>query len=142
METYDPAAILLVVANQIIEGYMDGTYVTASFDEDAFTPFTGSGGDTARVRNRNETGKLVVTLMQGSPGNDILSALHNQDKILGVPPGPAMLKDLLGRTLLGGPNCYLSKLPDTSYAKDYQGREWTIIIPKMQGIVGGNLLAG
>lgn len=142
METYDPAAITIIVANQIIEGFMDGTFANVTWDEDSFTPFTGAGGETARVRNRNRSGKIVITLMQGSPGNAILSALHNQDLLLGVPPGAAMIKDNLGTTLLGGPNCYVQKLPDTAYAKDYQGREWTIVVPKLEGVVGGNLLAG
>lgn len=142
METFDPAAIIIIVANQIIEGFMDGTFCNVAWDEDTFTPFTGAGGETARVRNRNRSGKIVITLMQGSPGNDILSSLHNTDLLTGVPPGAALVKDSLGRTLIGGPNCYLSKLPDTQYGKDYQGREWTIIVPKLEGVVGGNLLAG
>lgn len=139
METYDPAAITLIVAGQIIEGFMDGTFVTVSRDEDTFTPFTGAGGETARTRNRNATGKIVVTVMQTSEANNTLSGLHNQDELLGIPPGPAMLKDNLGTTILGGDSCYLLKPADVSFGKEYQGREWTIVVPKLQGTVGGSL---
>lgn len=139
METYDPAAITIIIAGQIIEGYMDGTFVEVTRDEDTFTPVTGSGGESARTRNRNKTGKIVITLMQGSPSNAVLSAMHNTDEVLGVPPGPAMVKDNLGTTVLGGDACYLLKPADVQFGKDYSGRQWTIVVPKLEGTVGAAL---
>lgn len=137
MDTYDPGQVTLVVGGQLITGYMDGTFITVERDEDTWTLHTGADGEVARARNRNKAGKIVVRVQQTSPANDLLSAMHNTDEATGVPPGPAYLRDLLGNTIVGGDDAFLLKPAPIEFGKEIAGREWTIVVPKLEGVVGG-----
>ncbi len=61
--TYDPKAMLLTFLGSLIDGYMDGTFLTVERDESAFTLKVGADGEKARARNNNTAGKVVVTIM-------------------------------------------------------------------------------
>lgn len=137
METYDPAQVSLVVGGNIISGFMDGTFIQVTRDEDTWTLLTGSDGEVARARNHNRAGKIVVTLMQTSPANDILSALHQRDYLTGIPAGATRIADGLGNTVLGGDEAYVLKPADVGFGKELEAREWTIVVPKLDGLIGG-----
>lgn len=139
METYDPAQVNLVIGGQLITGFMDGTFIQVSREEDSWLPQVGADGEVARARNANKMGRIVVTLMQTSPSNDVLSAMHNTDVLTGVPPGAALITDNLGATVLGGDNAFLLKPADVEFDKTISGRQWTIMVPKLEGVVGGAL---
>jgi hypothetical protein len=136
---YDPGQIVIAVGPNIISGAAPGTFVEVEQDEDTFTQTTGAGGETALTRNRNQAGKVTITLMQGSTSNDVLSALHETHKLTGVPPGACRVADLLGTTLVGGDECFITKPAPVGFGKDYGERKWVIGVPKLGGKVGGGL---
>lgn len=140
METFDPKAIALNVLGNVITGFMDGTFIEVERDEDTWALHVGADGEAARARNRNAAGKITFTLMQTSPSNDALSALATLDEQTGTAVGPAYVRDLLGTTLLGGDSAYVLKPAKVSYgAAAIEGRQWTVIVPKLDGVVGGAL---
>ena len=139
MENYDPAQVSLVVGGNIISGFSDGSMIKVSRDEATFSLKTGADGELARTRNHNRQGKVVVSLMQTSQSNLVLSSLHNIDELTGVPAGSLRLADALGNTVLSGDNCFIEKLADVGYSKDLEIREWTICVPKLDGVIGGAL---
>jgi hypothetical protein len=141
MDTHDPASVVFTLGGNLITGFMPGTYLTVERDEDTWTLNVGADGEVARVRNRNKAGRITLTLMQTSQSNAILSALAAQDEAApgGAPAGAAVVKDLLGTTLLGGDQAYVLKPAASSFGKELEGREWIVVVPKLEGVVGGSL---
>lgn len=137
--TYDPAKMLLTFLGSLIDGYMDGTFITVDRDEDAFSLKVGADGEKARARNNNKAGKIVVTLMQSSPSNDILSGYAASDELDGSGIGPIMLRDVLGTTLASCPDAYLSKVAKIERGKEILGTEWTFTCPALSVFAGGSI---
>jgi len=139
MDTHDPASMVFTVGGNVITGFMDGTYLTVERLEDTYTLHVGADGEVARVRNRNKSGSFTFTLQQTSTSNQILSALTTLDEQTGVPAGASYLRDLLGTTILGGDESYVLKLASSGFGKEMQGREWTVVVPRLDGVVGGSI---
>ncbi len=134
--TYDPAKIFLNFLGLHIEGYMDGTFLTVERDEDAFTLKVGADGEKARARNNNRAGKIIVTLMQGSPSNAELSALALLDEQVGTSIGPASVSDGLGTTVASCADAYIGRQAKIERGKETLGTEWTIICPELITLPG------
>lgn len=137
--TYDPKAIAVSFAGKLISGFADGTMLTAERNDPIFSTVVGSAGEVARVRSRNQTGKIVLTLMQTSLSNAILTALAALDELSGLGQGPLLIKDLNGTTLLDAPNAWISKLPSVEFGKDLSNREWELACDVLNMNVGGNV---
>lgn len=137
MDTFDPTQTTLIIGGNIITGFMDSTYVKVTRVEDSYMTMVGADGRVARARNANRMAEVEVTLMHTSPSNDVLSALHNRDALTGVPAGPFSLSDRLSRTNLNGADCFVKKPADVEYAKEVVARVWTIVVPVLDGVVGG-----
>jgi hypothetical protein len=120
---------------------MDGTFVTVEFAEDSFALFVGAQGDGAYVQNLNRSGIVTVTLQQGSPSNDLLSAKALEDRIFKTGFGPLLLKDLQGTTIVEAPIARLQRVPNISYADEIQGREWPFLCAEIIAHVGSNLVS-
>lgn len=122
---YDPANIVLAFAG-ICTGYAKGTFVKAGRNEETWKLVVGADGTVCRVRNRNVSGRLTLTLMQTSPTNAILSALAVLDEATGGGVGPLLLKDLGGIELVTSPEAWIIKPPDKDYSDELANREWII----------------
>lgn len=139
--TYDPAQVFATFAGIPINGFAEGTFISASRDEDTFTKHTGAGGDVARTRNRNKGGKVSFTLMASSPTNDLLSAQAAADELAGTGAGALLVKDGNGSTVLAAPNAWISKPPAVEFGKELGDREWTIDCDELDMVIGGTSLA-
>lgn len=141
MDNHDPAAIVLTIGGNLISGFMPGTFLEVERDEDTWTPYTGADGEVARVRNNNRTGRFTFRLMPGSASNQILSAMATLDEQTrgGAPAGASYVRDLLGTTILGGDESYILKPAAAPFGTDLQGREWVVIVPRLDGVVGASL---
>lgn len=139
MDTYDPQRVTLVVAGNIISGFGEGSFITVSREEDTWLTVVGSDGRVARARNANKKGIVQFTLLATSPSNDVCSALHNADELTGIPPGAFQLIDQLGRTVLSGDESFFMKPADVEYDKQVTGRQWSLVVPKLDMVIGGTL---
>lgn len=138
--TYDPSEVICSIGEILVSGYAEGTYLVVEMDEDAFTKYTGSGGEVARARNKNKGGTLTLTLMQTSPVNDLLSALQAADDLSGTGVRPVFIKDNLGTTKVSVANAWVKKMPAHEYAKELGTRVWVIDLGRVtQNTVGGAL---
>lgn len=140
LKNYDPLLVVVTFKGVQFKGYVDGTFVKVTRDEQSFTKTTGAGGDTVRVRNRNRNGQIVVTLQAESPTNDQLSAIMALDEATGAGVGSAQVKNINGTTLCSSAKAWLVKPADTEYAKDPSQREWTIDCHELRMLVGGALV--
>lgn len=129
LKTYDPKAVVIAWNGvNINSGIAPDTFLTISRDEDSFFKTIGADGTAARTRNANRSGSLEITLMQNSEVNKALmaSALLDEEgsaDILGTISvvDPA---DPTGTFLMTAVNCWVKKIPDIEYAKEYGTRTW------------------
>lgn len=129
LKTYDPKAVAISwVGININSGIAPDTFLTVSRDEDSFFKTIGADGTAARTRNANRSGTIEITLMQNSEINKTLMAAALLDEEGGTDQlgtisivDPA---DPTGTMLMTALNCWVKKIPDIEYAKEYGTRTW------------------
>lgn len=139
---YDPGQVVVNFKGIDLVAVMDGTFVNAERAEDAFSMQVGAGGDVTRVRSRNRSGAVTVTLQAASPANDLLSAVALDDELFGTGTGPLLVKDLFGNTLIDADTAWIRKLPAVEFADDASGREWVFDCAELSMFVGGSVVGG
>lgn len=139
LRVYDGKSVVVTVGTFILE---DVESVTPARNEDAFTLKMGVSGSGARSKTNNQSGRFMIVLMQTSPSNDLLSALHILDE--STPNGdgivPVIVKDLNGTSLHTGAHCWIVKGPDAENAAEAGDREWILETDKLISFHGGNNL--
>ena len=137
--TYDPLKIVGTLAGINIIGYMSGTMVKASRAEKTWEVVVGGQGDAARVRKRNKSGTVVVTLMQTSPTNDEFSQLLADDERDASGSGDLSFVDTNGTTVIEAETAWLEGYAEVTFGDGLEGREWTIATGVLELVVGGAL---
>jgi hypothetical protein len=138
VNTYRPADVTLVFNGIPITGFMDGTFITAEKNNDAFALNVGSTGTGARAQTQDESGTVVFVLQQTAEANAALSALHELDKASGDGVGALACKDLSGVDTIGAETAWIRKVANMEYGNEISGREWTIETDNLVMIPGGN----
>lgn len=126
--TYDFNLVNLIFGTREIEGFEDGTEITAERDEDAFTKKVDVDGGVTRSKTNNKTGTVTFSLSQFSPLNKYLSQLANLDERTGVGVLPLKIVDK------SNPNeekaiatqAWVRKQPSKSFGRESGAREWVI----------------
>lgn len=136
--SYDPAEVAVIFAGKIIEGYADGTFVNISRAEDSFVLKVGADGQATRAKTNNRSGEVVLTLAQGSPSNDFLSAAILADEESGAGAGPLLVRDGSGRTVVSAATAWVRKPADASFGKEPTDRTWSFQTNALRPFVGGN----
>ncbi len=140
-KNYDPARVIFYFRGVLINGgYMDGTFISAERAEDGFSMHVGAAGDVTRVRNRNLSGTVTLTLQAAAAANDLLSAIAVEDELFGTGFGPLQVKDLNGNTLIECPVAWIRKVPTTDFADEESGREWAFDCANLFITAGGALV--
>lgn len=140
--TYDPARVVVSYNGIKLSGFADGTFVEADRDGDSFTKHVGADGEVARSANADKSGTVKVTLLQTAAANDLLSAELTKDELTRANTGSVFVKDLMGRTLVVGADAWLLRPAKVTLGKEVEGREWTIVVSKIEIVVGGNVGSG
>lgn len=119
------------------QGYMDGTFLTAEYNEDRVTAHTGADGTTTFVLNPNETALVVVTFVQGSDVHAFLSQLVPSAKRNFMPVGTLNFDDLNGQTKIKSANAVIQKTAPVSFGKDVSGWAWSFLLAEAEINPGG-----
>lgn len=138
--TYDPAEHLASFLGNPITSWGPDTFIAATRNEDGWTPTVGAGGEGARTRNRNRSGRVTFTLLASSPENDILAAAAELDERTGEGSGPLFIKDRLGTMVVHAESAWIVKKPDLTRAKALGTVEWIIETLELETFAGGSLL--
>ena len=118
---------------------MDGTFITADYDEDQVTKHVGSQGDASFILNANAGASVTVMLIQGSPSNDELSKLVPNAKNDYLPVGALKFEDLNGRTVIKSSDAVIKKGAKVEFGKELTGREWVFDCGEAEIVVGGSV---
>jgi hypothetical protein len=135
---YDASQVTVIFNGAPMSGYTDGTFVSIEFDEQQWNKVTGADGLTQRSKTNNYAGAVTLTLMNGSPSNDVLSSAWNADRVDNNGKGPLTVKDLSGRTIWSAKNAWVRQMPSQGFGKDVESREWVMDCDELSGNAGGN----
>lgn len=137
---YDPGRVVASFRGVLLEGFAEGSFISAERNEDGFTTEVGAAGDVTRTRSRNRTGLVTFTLQAAAPGNDMLSAIATLDELTGAGAGPLLVKYLDGTTALAASTAWIKKYPTVEFGAESGSREWVIECAELLMHVGGNVL--
>ena len=129
LKTYDPKNVAIAWNGiNINSGIAPDTFLTVVRDEDSFFKTVGADGKVARTRNANRAGTIELTLMQNSEVNKLLSAAALADEETDVDVTSVFSivdpADPTGIFLMTAKDCWVKKLPDIEYGKEYGTRTW------------------
>jgi Protein of unknown function (DUF3277) len=137
---YDANEVQISFAGIPVEGYADGDFLTITVAE-AFTSVVGTDGKVARSKTNDGRAQIELRLMNTSPTNAALSAIHNADKYApgGAGIGAFLCVDLNGTSLYAGGNAWIKKAPDVTFGREANERVWQIEIDTIRDFTGGNI---
>lgn len=138
--SYDPGQVIVTFLGTPLHGFADGTFVKVTRNEEAFKLQVGADGEAARVRNRNRSGQVAITLQQTSVSNDVLSAAAALDELAAGGTGALLIKDLNGTTLVSALVAWVRKIPEAELGNELGQREWVLETGVLAAFVGGNPL--
>lgn len=142
VKTYDPSNVQIIMGGIPLTGFADGTFIDLAFDENQYTKTVGADGEVSRAKSNNRSGTVTLTLKQTSSSNDQLSALYLADQNSNSGVVPLMIKEIdTGRTLVFTQAAWIEKLPNVSYSKNVEDRQWTIAAGQLNVFIGGNTIS-
>lgn len=124
LKNYDPGRILIIFRGLQIQGFADGSFVKAVRNQKTFKTKVGAAGHVVRIRTRDRTGLVTVTLQATATSNDILQGFLDADELDGSGVGPLMIKDLNGNMLATAEQAWVTKVPDIERSTDGPDTEW------------------
>lgn len=138
VKTYDPKQVIATFGPIVIEGYMDGTFISMSQNGDSFEKSKGADGEIDRVNKNSNDWAVTFTLKQTSPTNPLLSAQATADKLTNAGKLPLTITDLGGTSLFFAQDAWIAKEPDSEYSDSMSPREWRIDTGPAQKLDGSN----
>jgi hypothetical protein len=138
VRSYSASEIQMIFGVNTITGLGPDTFVTVEPRGDGFTTQKGADGSINRS-NMNEFSYIItVQLSQASPSNNVLSAIHNSDKVTNAGVFPFILRDLLGETILTAPLTWIAREANTEEAAELGIRTWIFHTGISINFVAGN----
>ena len=139
--TYSPSDVNVVISQEssglvhVIAGYADDSHINETYEH-----VTGVDNIATRVYKANTSGKVTVSLGQGSASNDILTMLYLNDKASKNSDGLFTLtvKDGSGRSVAFAQEAYIGVVPNSQYGNSLNNRDWVFHCTQMDDIIGGN----
>ena len=140
LTVYDFDQVTCVISGIPIDGFDDGEGISIEQTTESFTHVTGSDGKTVRSKTLDRTAKIMITLLQTSAANDLLSLLHTKDlfEANGAGVGPMLIRDRNGRANYSAAQCWISKRPDVKFDRTPTPRVWEITCVNLVAIDGGS----
>lgn len=136
--TYDASQVSVTVNGVPMKGAADGVFCSVEYAEDAFTKVKGTQGETSRSKSNDYSGVITITLMQTSPSNDILSALHALDRAQNAGVCVVNVVDNSGRSNHTATKAWIRRGPASAYGKEIENREWVFDCDVLTDFIGGN----
>jgi hypothetical protein len=136
---YSPDQYLFIFSGADIQGFADGTFMKAVRNEKSFKTKVGARGSVTRIRSRNFTGTVTITLQSISDSNDVLQGFLDIDEDTGLGFGSLMIKDLNGNTVATAETAWVTKVPDLERNDDAPNTEWEFECAQLILKHGGSL---
>lgn len=138
---FDIARLLVMVAGLTLKEFAaTGEVVTLTPTAKNFVVIPGTNGAMIRARTPNELYEGKVSILKGSPYNDLISAKITTDALTGLGVGRLMIKDLEGTSLVTANISFFDSSPGFKGEVEPTMNEYTFFSQiKPEGIhVGSN----
>lgn len=123
VSTYNPKDVSLVIAGYQVTGWES---ISIARSVDGFTQIRGIRGKNTRVNNLDSSATIILPLLQTSPANDTLSAIHELDLQNGTGRIALTLKDNSGRSIFSSNEAYIVAFPEVIFSGEFTYRPWRI----------------
>jgi len=140
LHTYDPQQIKVIFKGVEIKGFKKGSFVKVTRSTPTWSKQVGADGEVTRVRSRDKTGTIEVTLVAASPSNQQLADIMKSDELNGDGIGTASVRDLNGLDKHTSEKAWLITPPDAEYAEDAGERVWKLDCTELDTYSGGSTL--
>jgi hypothetical protein len=138
LKSYNAAEVTVIFGTRALKGLAEGSFVTVSRTEDAFTMQVGADGEVTRSRTNNRSGSIEITLQQASEDNAYLQQQAIIDENTGAGILPVKIMDQSGSYVAAAAEAWIRKSADNEFARDSGERTWTIDCAQLDQIGGGN----
>ena len=141
---YSPEAVTIVISKgsfvHQVTGFAEGTFISASRLVQASEPYIGSDLSGGRVKRRNRSMNVTVSLHQYSASNTVLTQLQRADEdddgnewVFSF-----QIKDNSGQTMFHSNQTIIATTPDLTLSNTTEMRDWTFFMFNADNFVGGN----
>lgn len=137
---FDLDQVTVMVANIPITEWATGDALTITYREADWVTTQGHHGSVIRAKMPNVVADVKMTLMQGSPVNELLSQLSAADKASGLGAGAFFVKDLNGTTQASGTRSWVEKHAEGKLGTEPGSVEWPVTVGDLTMTVGQNRL--
>lgn len=121
--TYDPKKVIATVGGIVVEGYVEGTFIEVTTNEDMHTYSAGSDGNGTFNINPNKSGTIKFTLQHNAESVNKISMMG----LAGIPIPIVILDNNKGGQKTLGIDCVLQKQIDMTRAKEVGSVDVTFI---------------
>jgi hypothetical protein len=138
---YDSNEVKVTFAGVPVRDTADNDFITITKASDAFTTVVGTDGNVARSKTNDLRADVEIRLMNTSPTNAALSAIHLADKNApgGAGVGAFLCVDLNGTSLYAAGNAWIKRSPDPVFGREASERVWLLEVDALQDFTGGNI---
>lgn len=134
---YSPGDVVVSVNTLPITARADGEFFSVEMNADKSTLKMGADGEGGVTISKDDSGKITITVQQGSEANDILMAVYNL-WVTAKTPCAIFAKDLNGRSLHVAEVAWPVKLPKAAYGKEQQDVAWIFESDRIANNIGGS----
>lgn len=135
--TYIPSKVLVAVDNYRVGGIVS---INVSKDSPRFNMVKGIRGQNTRVRQWDESYRIVLELLQTDPANDFFQYIYDLDG--GREQSgyfPIRIQDLNGTSLFIADTAYIEGHPDIDFNTEFTNRKWVLrTMNNSKVFLGGN----
>ena len=124
---YDPRRIIVTFGPLPVVGLATGRFLTARRDVGTWSTVDGTNGERKRIRSRNTSGTVEVTLRGTAPVNRALGILTKVDERSGQVFAPLAVTDTLNGALFFSKSAYIERAPDMVYSSTEGDITWKFI---------------
>lgn len=141
---YSPEAVTIVLSKgdfvHTVTGFAEGTFISATRMVPASEPYIGSDISGGRVKRRNRSANVTISLHQYSQSNAVLQALQRADEedngneyVVNC-----LISDGSGQTKLFSSQTIIATTPDLTLSSTTEMRDWTLFMFNCDSLIGGN----
>lgn len=141
---YSPEAVNVIISvgdfTHQVTGFVEGTFISATRMVPASEPYIGSDLSGGRVKRRNRSMNVTISLHQYAQSNYVLQALQRADEgDDGNTYVAAMtVKDQSGQTMFFSSQTIIATTPDVTLSSTTEQRDWTFFMFNTDNYIGGN----
>jgi hypothetical protein len=137
--TYAPDQVNITIGGfYSVEGLADGTFVRISKDTKPLETARTTDGMVARRRVINDTYTIEITVMSGSPANNIFTRFWKIDEVTDLGKFPILIRDNSGTGYFFSNCAWVEQIPSLQFSTSVGNNAW--IIRAHDGVlnIGGN----